>query len=184
MIKDGIGGANTQTGIAFEGRVDFIDTLRSLKDYKCELNPRSKGKSYWYDIYFKGKFVANSFKKHALYSYLETQGVKWQKTLSKKLLPDDAIYVINKNTVFIIEIKHQEVAGSVDEKLQTCGFKLIQYKKLFAPLNHEVQYLYVLNNWFQKPEYKDTLDYILHSNCGYYFNYIPLQKIGLPVPHK
>jgi hypothetical protein len=73
------------------------------------------------------------------------------------------------------------VAGSVDEKLQTCGFKLIQYKKLFAPLNHEVQYLYVLNNWFQKPEYKDTLDYILHSNCGYYFNYIPLQKIGLPV---
>jgi hypothetical protein len=41
-----------------------------------------------------------SFKKHALYSYLETQGVKWQKTLSKKLLPDDAIYVINKNTVF------------------------------------------------------------------------------------
>jgi hypothetical protein len=39
MIKDGIGGANTQTGIAFEGKVDFIDTLRSLKDYKCELNP-------------------------------------------------------------------------------------------------------------------------------------------------
>jgi hypothetical protein len=69
-------------------------------------------------------------------------------------------------------------------KITTCGFKLIQYKKLFAPLNHEVQYLYILNDWFEKPEYKDTLDHILYSNCGYYFNYLPLHKIGLPVPNK
>jgi len=43
-------------------------------------------------------------------------------------LQDDAIYVMSNNTVFIIEVKYQEVAGSVDEKLQTCGFKLNQYK--------------------------------------------------------
>ncbi|RUA07319.1 MAG: hypothetical protein DSY43_00075 [Gammaproteobacteria bacterium] len=184
MKKGGIGGANTQTGAVFEGKVDLITFLSKLEGYKCKLNPKSKGKSNWYDIYFEGKFIASSFEKHALYNYLETQGVKWKKILSKKLLPDDAVYVIKENTVFILEVKHQETQGSVDEKLQTCGFKLIQYKKLFSPLNYEVQYLYILNDWFKKPAYKDTLDYILHSNCGYYFNYMPLQKIGLPVPHK
>ena len=33
------------------------------------------------------------------------------------LLPDGCIYVIVNNTVFIIEIKYQQVTGSVDEKL-------------------------------------------------------------------
>ena len=105
------------------------------------------------------------------------------KIVSKKLLPDDAIFVIANNKLFIIEIKFQEVAGSTDEKLQTCDFKIKQYKKLVAPLNIEVQFVYILNNWFKKPEYKDVLDYIISINgCSYYFNYLPLQKIGLPVP--
>jgi len=30
---------------------------------------------------------------------------------------------------------------------------------------------------------KDVLDYIISINgCSYYFNYLPLKKIGLPVP--
>lgn len=182
MIKGGIGGSNTQTGIRFEGKVDLITLLQSSKGYECSLNSQSKGKSDWYDIFFKGSLVASSFKKHALYNYLETQDVEWKGLLSKKLLPDDAIYIIKENTIFIIEVKHQEVAGSVDEKLQTCAFKLLQYKKLFAPLNHEVQYLYLLNSWFRKPEYQDVLDYILHSNCQHYFDYVPLHRIGLPMP--
>jgi hypothetical protein len=102
-----------------------------------------------FDIYYQNRLVASSFKKHELYRFLETQGVDWSKILSKRLLPDDAIYVINNNTIFIIEIKYQEVAGSVDEKLQTCGFKLRQYQKLFAPLNYEVEYIYILNDWFR-----------------------------------
>jgi hypothetical protein len=184
MIENGIRGANTQTGAIFEKKTDLVTHLKSLENYECKLNPRSKGRSDWHDIYFDGNFIASSFEKHALYNYLETQEVKWKGILSKKLLPDDAIYVIKENTIFIIEVKYQTVSGSVDEKLQTCGFKLIQYKRLFAPLNHEVEYLYILNDWFKKPEYKDVLDYILYSKCKYYFNYIPLQKIGLPVPIK
>jgi len=183
MVKGGIGGANTKTGIAFEGKVDLVTFLQTLKGYKCELNPNSRGKSYWYDIYFNDDFIASSFKKHALYHYLEIEGVEWKDILSKKLLPDDAIYIIKENTIFIIEVKHQEVAGSVDEKLQTCGFKLLQYKKLFSQLNYEVEYIYILSDWFKKPEYKDVLDYILMINCKYYFEYLPLHKIGLPIPH-
>ena len=49
------------------------------------------------------------------------------------------------NTLFIIEMKFQEVAGSVDEKLQTCDFKKKQYKRLMAPLNIEVEYVYILD---------------------------------------
>ncbi len=79
-------------------------------------------------------------------------------------------------------MKHQEGGGSVDEKLQTCDFKKKQYKKLMAPLNIEVEYIYILDDWFRKPEYKDALDYIISVGCQYYFQYLPLYKLGLPVP--
>jgi hypothetical protein len=84
--------------------------------------------------------------------------------------------------MFILEVKHQEVAGSVDEKLQTCDFKRKQYQKLLSQLNMEVEYVYILDNWFRNAKYKDVLDYIISVGCQYYFSYIPLQKLGLPVP--
>ena len=49
-----------------------------------------------------------------------------------------------------------------------------------APLNIDVEYVYVLNEWFRKEQYKDTLDYIISMNCHYYFDYIPMSKLGLP----
>ncbi|MCK4441651.1 MAG: hypothetical protein KAU90_06570 [Sulfurovaceae bacterium] len=185
MVKGGIGGGNTQTGIHFEGIVDIVTYLNNeVEGYSCISKPLNyKKQTMGFDIYYQGELVAESFKKHELYRYLELVGIDWKKILSKKLLPDDAIYVINNNTIFIIEVKYQEVAGSVDEKLQTCGFKLSQYKRLFAPLNHNVEYIYILNDWFRKPEYKDTLDYIIYMNCRYYFEYLPLHEIGLPVPN-
>ena len=33
-----------------------------------------------------------------------------------------------------------------------------------------------------KPSYKDVLDYIISVGCSYYFEYIPLDKIGLQTP--
>ncbi len=113
---------------------------------------------------------------------MEEVGVDWTKIISKKLLPDDSIYVIINNTLFIIECKYQQVAGSVDEKLQTCDFKRKQYQKLMAQLNVDVEYIYLLSSWFKDSKYKDVLDYIISMNCHYYFEYIPLTKLGLPVP--
>ena len=126
--------------------------------------------------------VARSYRKHGLYKYLSSHGVKYRKHISKRLLPDEALYVIVRNTLYIIEMKFQKVAGSVDEKLQTCDFKKKQYKKLMSQLNIEVEYIYILDDWFKKPEYKDTLDYIISVGCQYYFKYLPLKKLGLPVP--
>ena len=133
-------------------------------------------------IYYLGKEIAKSYKKQGLYKFLQGKKVDWRKYISKRLLPDEAVYVIVNNTLFIIEMKFQKVAGSVDEKLQTCDFKKKQYRKLMAPLNIDVEYIYILNDWFRKREYKDTLDYIISVGCQYYFNYLPLEKLGLPVP--
>ena len=137
-------------------------------------------------IDFLGEEVGQIFQKDGLYRYFdEIDDFDYTKIISAKLLPDEAIFVINKNTVYIIEKKTQSGGGSVDEKLQTCDFKLKQYKKLFSPLNKEVCYSYLLDkDWFKNPRYKDTLDYIISVGCKYYFNYIPLDAIGLPLPKK
>ena len=172
MKAKGTGGGNTITGLNFEKERDILEILKKAKDYSV------KGSV----ISYQGKEVARSYRKHGLYRLLAEKKVEWRKLISKRLFPDEALYVIVNNTLFIIEMKFQKVAGSVDEKLQTCDFKRKQYRKLMAPLNTDVEYIYILNDWFKNPSYKDTLDYVISVGCQYYFNYLPLQKLGLPVP--
>ena len=172
MKNKGTGGGNTITGLNFEKERDILDILKKAKDYSIR----------GHVIYYRGKEVALSYRKQGLYKLLAEKKVDWRKLVSKRLFPDEALYVIVNNTLFIIEMKFQKVAGSVDEKLQTCDFKKKQYRKLMAPLNIDVEYIYILNDWFKNPTYKDTLDYVISVGCQYYFNYLPLQKIGLPVP--
>lgn len=172
MIEKGKGGGNTITGLNFEKEGDILELLKKQKGYTVKDSV----------IFYNGKEVAQSYRKHALYRYLKSRGVDYTKHLSKMLLPDEALYVIVNNTLFIIEMKFQKVAGSVDEKLQTCDFKRKQYAKLMAPLNIEVEYIYILSEWFNSPGYKDVLDYVISVGCQYYFKYLPLQKLGLPVP--
>lgn len=105
--------------------------------------------------------------KHNLYRYLSQKQINWKKLISKKLLPDKA-YLVN-NELKVYEKKFQQTPGSVDEKLQTCAFKILQYKKIGRALGvQKVTYTYLLNNWFSRPEYKDVLNYI-HSvdGCDY-----------------
>jgi len=176
MKKGGVGGGNTITGINFEGRADILTLIAKLPGYKV------KEAEIGHDIFYKNQLVANSYKQRTFYKFLESQGVDWKKVISRQLLPDDAIYVVKDNTLYILELKYQEGEGSVDEKLQTSAFKRQQYQKLMAPLNREVEYIYVLNDWFKHPKYKDVLDYVISVDCHYYFEYLPLHKIGLPVP--
>ncbi len=177
MKENGIGGANTRTGLIFEGKTDLQTFLCSQTGYSCLQN-----KNGWVSVFYNNEEVASIFKKSALYKFLDYRKVEWRSVLSKKLLPDDSIYVVINNTFFVIECKFQQVAGSVDEKLQTCDFKKKQYKKLLAQLNMEVEYIYLLSDWFKQRQYKDVLDYIVSVGCSYYFEYIPLTKFGLPVP--
>ncbi|GAB4219959.1 MAG: hypothetical protein Fur009_8360 [Candidatus Microgenomates bacterium] len=175
MKKGGIGGGNTLTGLNFEKSRNLIEIFNKINGYKV-----LKAKIGW-NIYFKNQLVANSFKKYEFYKFIENKGVNWKEVLSKRLIPDDTLYVIVNNTLFILELKYQQVSGSVDEKLQTCDFKRKQFKKLLSRINIDVEYVYILSDWFRKPEYKDVLDYIISVGCHYYFNYLPLKKLGLPV---
>ncbi len=172
MIKNGKGGGNTKTGLVFEGKVDLSTFLSQLPGYRLLGDL----------VFYNNEKVARVFKKHGFYDFLKELGIDWEKVISKKLLPDDSIYVIINNTLFIIECKFQQVSGSVDEKLQTCDFKKKQYQKLMALANIDVEYIYLLSDWFKDPKYKDVLDYIISVRCQYYFEYIPLKKLGLPVP--
>lgn len=201
MKKGGIGGANTKTGLAFELKTDFPTFLSQQSGYSVEnidynttrksngtiiRGTKLRSKPLRWKISFLDEEVGQIFQKDGLYRYFdEIDGYDYTKIISAKLLPDEAIFVINNNTVYIIEKKTQSGGGSVDEKLQTCDFKLKQYKKLFSPLNKEVSYCYLLDkDWFEQSRYKDVLDYIISVGCRYYFNFIPLDVIGLPLPLK
>ncbi len=173
MIRGGKGGRTPQKhGLHFEERTDFATVIAKVPGYTVQDDT----------ILFKGKDVARLYKKYKLYDkLLEPLGVKYGKLISKRLLPDDAVLVLVNKTLYIVEIKFQTVAGSVDEKLQTCDFKLRQYKKLVESTGLKVKYAYVLNDWFKKPEYKDVLTYIKSVGCDYFFNELPLDYLGLPV---
>ncbi len=157
----------------FEERTSLKTVFEQTKDYSVEGN----------SVYYKGEKVAELYPKYRLYKgLLEPKGIDYSKIISKRLLPDDALLVLENNTLFIVEIKFQEVAGSVDEKLQTCDFKSKQYHRLLSPLKIKVKYTYVLNEWFKKPEYNDVLDYIKKVGCFYFFNEVPFDFFGLPKP--
>ena len=170
------GGSNTITGLDFEDKVDFLTLLAKIPNYEIK---KSSGK-IGSEVYYRNKLVARCFKKYDFYSFLKESKVNWKDLISRRLLPDDALLVIVRETLYIIEVKYQQVEGSVDEKLQTCDFKRKQYVKLVSPLGLKVEYVYVLSSWFKDPKYKDVLDYIHSVNCHYKFNELPLAWLGLP----
>lgn len=172
MKAGGKDGANTRTGLIYEDKVDLATFIAKQKTYTVKDC----------NVLYLGECVAHIFKKYAFNTFLETRGIDWRQHLSKQLLPDNAIYVIVNNTMLILEVKTRHTVGSVDEKLQTYDYKKKQYQKLLFQLNMEVEYIYILDEWFRQPKYKDVLDYVISVGCQYCFNYISLQKLGLPIP--
>lgn len=178
MKKGRGGGESTRTGLEFEKRTSLKTLFQAIPGYDVK---DTEGKAGFY-LRYKGRVVGRLFPKYEFYRFLGEEGVNWKDVVSKRLVPDDALLVIVRDTLFIIEVKYQQVGGSVDEKLQTCDFKRKQYVKLTRELGLRVEYVYVLSDWFKDPRYKDTLDYILSVNCHYMFNSIPLKWFGLPDP--
>lgn len=162
MIKNGLGGANTRTGLVFEGKTDLATFLNSQQNYNVNENS---------EVFYNGEIVGQIFKKHAFYKFLESRGIKWQDFISKKLLPDDSIYVIINNTFFIIECRFDDEIK--DNELLLYDFKKKQYTRLLSMLNMKVVYLYLLNDTYRNAEFNDALNYIHSMNCEYYFNFIP-----------
>ena len=141
-------------------------------------------KDYVYDIYKNNVKKGLLTAKARLYKFLENEyKINYRDILSKRYEPDSCIFLFNCNNIYIIEMKSQSVGGSVDEKLQTCDFKLKIYKKLFASLDYDVHYYFLLGGTFRERENKDlndTFKYIKSiKGCDYFFDYIPLSKLNL-----
>lgn len=164
------GGAQTnKNGLHFERTTSLNDALIN-QGYKISN----------YKITKDDQYIGMSMDKHKLYSeFLNPRGIDYTKIISRKLLPDEALYNDSNKTLYIIEKKFQQGDGSVDEKLQTCDFKKKQYEKLVSSLNIKVEYIYVLCDWFNQSKYRDVFDYIKDSGCHYYFNEIPLSLLGI-----
>ena len=170
MKKGGTGGTNTGTGLIFERKTRLDYALREA------------GYDMLGDcIFLNGERIAIVTSQYNFYkTFLEPRGIKWKDILSKQLLPDDVLFVEKTKTLFIIEKKYQEGEGSVDEKLQTCDFKKKQYSKLVKSLDMKVEIIYLLNDWFKKERYQDSLNYIKETGCYYFFEEIPIEFLGLP----
>jgi len=164
------GGANTNVnGLRFEAATHLKKLLVEQSNY--QVNNQNQ-------IIKNGVVVGEYFEKYGLYKkLLDKYDVDYKSIISKQLLPDAAVLV--GDTIYIIEKKYQNGAGSVDEKLQTCDFKKRQYKKLFNPIGIQVEYYYVLSDFFNKPCYKDVFEYITDVGCKYFFEVLPLEEIQL-----
>lgn len=165
------GGSKTNlNGLSFEGRTNLLESFKQNPNFNLVDNK----------VMYNNQLVGEYFEKHNFYKlFLVKNGINWETINSKKYLPD-SVFVNHKNkTVYIIEKKYQAGSGSVDEKLQTCDFKKSVYSKLIEPLRLKTEYYYLLNDWFDKPEYEDVFSYIRKVNCKYFINHIPLHELGL-----
>ncbi len=166
MKKGGTGGDLTRTGLVFEKATDLKTALSSVKGYSVNEEGR---------VIVHGHDVGGLYPQHKFYSsFLTPRGVNWKNHISAKLLPDEALCLDKSKRVFIVEKKWQQCSGSVDEKLQTCDFKMKQYNKLVKPIGYSAHFLFLLSDWFQKPQYGDVLEYIDQVGCKYFFGEIPL----------
>ncbi len=95
MIEKGKGGSNTLTGIYFERKRNILSVIKKLPNYQV------KGSI----ILYNKKEVARSYSKNFLYKFLNDKGINYKKHISKRLLPDEVLYVLVNNTLFIIEMK-------------------------------------------------------------------------------
>ena len=166
--NSGSGGAQTNVnGLHFEQLV-FLPRLMNGTFNNFTINLDDNSVSHYDETTRQNNNVGIFGCKHDLYRYLRTltPPIIWSNIISKQLLPDQFLKI--KDTFYILEVKYQNGKGSVDEKLQTCAFKLQEYKRL-VPSGSQVKYSYILNSWFKRPEYRDVKNYIRDSGCDYFF---------------
>ena len=106
-------------------------------------------------------------------------GIKWKNFLSKKIIPDEVLVNNHNMTVYIIEKKNQTSCGSNDEKLYACEAKKMKYSQMLAGYGYKVEMIYLCNDWFKQPCYKDTFDFMDMKGIKHFIDEIPLDALGL-----
>ncbi len=157
--------------LKFEREVSFEKNLLKIKWYEIDEE----------NILFEWNKVAEYYHHDRFrIDFLKPKWIIMEDIISKNLKPDTAVYVLKWNIVYILEIKFQWWAGSVDEKLQACKFKKIQYNRLLKNTWFDVQFYFILSDFFLDPKYKDVLNFIKTEWCDFFFWEIPLDYLQLP----
>lgn len=154
---------NTTSGSKFEISTDIQAALKA-EGYMPNGNISSNGV---YSLKFTSKYSFNRWVKEEFDKSWESVGIKW------KMLPDESVFCPEILRVSILEKKFQNTAGSVDEKILTGVAKALAYEKLFAGTGVQVQYAFLLNDWFKKERYTYFID--LNNTFGIktFFNTVP-----------
>lgn len=178
MILNGCLGNTTKTGIAWELKTDFNSLVHKTYNYNiCEKSGEL------IDVKNEEHINIFSVPKYKLYNHLNKVYKIDCKEIGTKIYGDEVIINNHNKNVFIIEKKSQQCNGSVDEKIQTCDFKKKQLQKIFNQINQNdikftVHYIYLLNDWFKKPKYKDVIEYIKSVGCEVFFEKIDENRMS------
>lgn len=170
--KSGGGFKTNFNGLSFERRTNLLDVLKNEKNIEI------KNKN---EVYVDGELIGFYYEKHKFYKefLVKKLDIDWRERISRQKLPDSVFVNIKTKTVYIFEKKYQECPGSVDEKIETCGFKKRQFNKLLKNTGYLVVYGYLLNDWYNNEIYDDVKEYILEEGCVFYINEIPKKEIGI-----
>lgn len=148
----GAGGANTnKNGLPYEDMTDLSNcyTVVQQNNYDMVI------KFHEHEKIFNKTRQSNLFK--CMKPHIDDKVTKAHGCKN----PDECYIDHESKVVFIIEKKFQQVSGSVCEKIQTCDFKLWQYKRTFP--DFEVVYIYCLSDWF-KDNCQAELEYFEEKN--------------------
>lgn len=172
MFKTSPWWANTNKNwLKFEEEVWFEAALWKINWYELDNK----------NILFGWEKVAEYYKHDRFrIDFLKPMWIIMENIISKNLRPDTAVYVLSWNKVYILEIKYQWWGWSVDEKLQTWKFKKLQYERLLKWTWLEVEFIFILSDFFLNPKYKDVLNFIKAEWCNYFFWELPLYYLWLP----
>jgi hypothetical protein len=153
----GAGGKKTnKNGLKYEFEVS-IKNLLGLEQTKVRMKMDGSIMKGTNDVYYtlelnnKYKVMSKKGLSHYFYKILNEE-------IGMVLEPDECfVDEINKK-IFIIEVKNQNTSGSVDEKIRCCGVTKDFYKVQYPGYN--IEYIYVLSNFFKENKYKYTIKYI------------------------
>lgn len=169
MKKDGFGGANTnKTGLPFERSTKLADALLNA------------GFNIVGSTVLRGQVpVAQLVGKSAIHQFLSEKGTIHSMPRVGRLEPDDALYVHETDTLFVIEKKWQEVEGSTDEKIQTAAYKMYYYNYLLEGSGIKLRFIYLLNDWFKREKYTLVISWLQKNGVDVHFNTLPLEELDL-----
>lgn len=144
----GAGGSNTnKNGIKLEDKVreiisKNIEIIGTSAEYRCN------EKCVWKveDIIHNGKNYIRA-PESAFKRFEGVEGINYDKA-DGAIEPDDLIVNKETKTISWIECKVQNGGGSVAEKLQTAGEKIINLERRFP--GWKINYFYILSHYFKR----------------------------------